>query len=554
MDSRSQSPCLAGLRKAVGDFLDLMDEVLSTDSQQLTSRVPQLHQRTKYMHFQPQETHSLLLEQLISKLEECKREVCTNLENKMFKQPSMTWQMSKTLEMIWEEKRALMKMKAECKDVIVMRAVLSTMQRQVKEKNEEIARLRRASIVQLWERERQKVLCEVLEREQALKEETEDKTAQWMELKEKLTKKLKGQEEEIQKLRLKEKMYAKSLSHLETRGLKEELKYLRQQLLLAEKDLRDSHSEILMQQQRTATYLKGLNTDLQKAAVKQSPGYYLSSEDFQYVCSQLEVLCRAARDGTLRTLPSGSPEALLTLPQVTFHPSLEDVPVLFQASTAPPENGRNLNGREVPEKHKGKSAVPVNRLASATAKKTKKGRRRSKAGPHQRSIDQSELRDPLSKSLTPPSCDPPSSSFPTDQDKLTNGDDKVKDDQSDSQEKGQMTAPKAVWGVVQNAKLKPDQKDSHLSTVSGFLDVELTRCHNQSFRDHEHFPSRKLHPVDSNKSDKLLLSSCCPFSTHLMCYSKCNVATCLGCVSKPNFNSNSFCSCRMNSKTGNSDI
>ncbi|XP_072329790.1 uncharacterized protein [Scyliorhinus torazame] len=475
MDSRSQPPCLAGLRKAMGDFLDLMDEALSTDSQQLTSRVPQLLQRTKYMHFHTQETHSLLLEQLISKLEECKRDVCKNLENKKFKQPSMTLQMSKTFAMIWEEKRALMKMKAECKDMIVMRAVLSTMQRQVKEKNEEIARLRRASIVQLWERERQKVLCEVLEREQALKEETEDKTAQWMELKEKLIKKLKAQEEEIQKLRLKEKIYPKSLSRLDNQGLKEELKSLRQQLLLTEKDLRDSHSEILMQQQRTAAFLKGLNTHLQKAAVKQSSGYYLPSEDFQYICSQLDVICRAVRDGTLRTLPSGSPEALLTLPQ--------DVPVLFQESPPPPENGRNQNDREVPEKHKGKSAVPVQRLASATAKKTKKGRRRSKAGPLQRSTDQSELRDPLRKSLTPQSCDPPASSFPTD--KLTNGGDKLKGDQSDSQEKGQMTVPKAVWGVVQNAKLNPDQKDSHLTTVSGFLDVELTRCHNQRFRDNE---------------------------------------------------------------------
>ncbi|GCC33466.1 hypothetical protein chiPu_0011935 [Chiloscyllium punctatum] len=70
-------------------------------------------------------------------------------------------------EMIWEEKRSLMKMKAECKDMSVMRAVLGTMQLQVKEKNEEIAR------------------------ERVLKEETQDQKVQWMELKEKLIKKLK---------------------------------------------------------------------------------------------------------------------------------------------------------------------------------------------------------------------------------------------------------------------------------------------------------------------------------------------------------------------------
>ncbi|XP_067898890.1 fibrinogen- and Ig-binding protein-like isoform X2 [Heterodontus francisci] len=481
MESGSQSPSLAGLRKAMGDFLDSLDGMLTTDSQQLTSKAPQLIHRMQSTHFQLQDTSSSIPEQLICKLEECKREIYKKLENRKFKDPSMTLQMSKTLERIWEEKRGLMKMKAECKDMIVMRAVLSTLQQQVKEKNEEIARLRRASIVQLWEREKQKVLCEALEREKALKEETEDKTAQWMEFKEKLMKKMKKllclqrQEEEIKKLRLKEKIYAKSLSRLETQELKEELKSLKQQLLLTEKELHESHCEILVLQKHTVAFLAGLKTDLQNVAVKQDSGYHLLSADFHRICSQLDVVCRAACDGSLTTRPVSSPE--------TYLAPAQDVPVLLKVSPSSLNNGQKPNDQEVPEKREGTSGV--NRSASATGKKVKKGRRRSKARPTQRSVNQSELAEPLASSLTPPSNDPPRPLCSSDQGKLTIGDDKPKDDQPEPQAKGQMTVPKAAVDGVQNVKLNPGQQYSHLRVVTGRLDIELAKCHNQSLRDDE---------------------------------------------------------------------
>ncbi|GCC33467.1 hypothetical protein chiPu_0011936 [Chiloscyllium punctatum] len=97
MDSRSESPGLAGLRKAVGDFLDSLDETLTTDSQQLPNKVPQLIQRMNYLHFQPTPGNSSLLDQLIKKLEECKREVCKHLEDTKLKGPSRTLHMSKVL-------------------------------------------------------------------------------------------------------------------------------------------------------------------------------------------------------------------------------------------------------------------------------------------------------------------------------------------------------------------------------------------------------------------------------------------------------------------------
>ncbi|XP_078057657.1 uncharacterized protein LOC144482685 [Mustelus asterias] len=292
-----------------------------------------------------------------------------------------------------------------------------------------------------------------------------------MELKEKLIKKMKGQEEEIQKLRLKEKIYAKSLSRLETQGLKKELKSLRQQLLVTEGDLHESGCEILRQQQQIAAFLTGISTDLQKAAVNQDSGYCLSSADFHHIRNQLDVICRALREGSL---PAGSAEGQITPPQ--------DVPVLLQVSTPPPENGHNLNDQVKREKHKGTSAVSANQSASATGKKVKKGRRRSKIRPIQRSGDQSELKGHRSQSVSPPSYGPPPSSFPTELGKPTNGDHKPKGDQSESRTKGQLTVPKAAWGVVQSSKLNPGQQDSRQGTETGLLDTQLAQCQFQSFR------------------------------------------------------------------------
>ncbi|XP_048397669.1 centrosomal protein of 128 kDa-like [Stegostoma tigrinum] len=434
MDSRSQSPGLEGVRKDIGDFLDSLDETLTTDSQQLPSKAPQLIQRMKYLHFQPQSSDSLLLEQLIKKLEECKREVCKHLEDIKFKGPSMTLQMRKVLEMIWEEKRALMKMKAECKDMSVMRAVLGTMQLQVKEKNEEIARLRRLSIVQLWEREKKKVVSEASERERVLKEETQDQKAQWMELKEKLIKKMKVQEEEIKKLRMKEKIYAKSLSHLETQNLKEELRFLKQQLLRTEEDLHKSQCEILRQQQHTTMFLTSLKTDLQNAAVRENTGYYLPSANFHHICSQLDIVVRAVHDGSLSLLPVDAPNR--GFPQVD--------PVWFQISAQSPRHEQMLNDQDDPEKLKGASNVSVSRSASASGKKAKKGRRKLKARLIQRSIHQSDLTELRTKSMTPPHDDAQFSSSPTDQGKQTTGD----ENQSNSEGKGQLAGPHDVKNGV----------------------------------------------------------------------------------------------------------
>ncbi|XP_043558525.1 uncharacterized protein LOC122556121 isoform X2 [Chiloscyllium plagiosum] len=434
MDSRSESPGLAGLRKAVGDFLDSLDETLTTDSQQLPNKAPQLIQRMNYLHFQPMPGNSSLLEQLIKKLEECKREVCKHLENTKLKGPSRTLHMSKVLEMIWEEKRSLMKMKAECKDISVMRAVLGTMQLQVKEKNEEIARLRRLSVVQLWEREKKKVMSEALERERVLKEETQDQKVQWMELKEKLIKKLKIQEEEIKKLRLKEKVFAKSLSHLETQDLKEELRSLKQQLLQTEKDLHKSQCEILRQQQLTTMFLTSLKTELQNAAIQQNVGYYVPSADFYHICNQLDIIVQATRDGSLSTLPADS--AIRRFPQ--------DVPVLFTESAPSPCHEQVLNDQEEPEKLKGMPNVSVNQTASATGKKAKKGRRRLKARLIHKTVNQTDLTESHTKSMTPPHDGLPFSSSSSDQGKPTTGD----ENQSNSKGKGQLSPPHDVRHVI----------------------------------------------------------------------------------------------------------
>ncbi|XP_067850977.1 uncharacterized protein [Heptranchias perlo] len=447
MDSGSQSASLAGLRKAVGDFLDLLDGLVTNEPHHLTSSAPQLIQRMQNTHFQSQDTSSLILQHLISKLEECKMEVCKKLESKKFKDPCMTLTMSKMLERVWEEKRGLLKMRAECKDMIVLRAVLNTAQRQVKEKNEEIARLRRASIVQLWEREKQKVLCEALEREQALKEETESKKARWMVLEEKLMKKMKGQEEEIKKLRLKEKIYAKSLSRLEKEELKEELKSLKHQVYLTEKNSQEAHHEILMQQKYTAAFLAGLKTNLENAAVKQDSGYCLGSADFHRFCGQLDLVRQAVQDGSLETLTTDLPEAHVALPQ--------EVSVLLPVSQLSPGNGQMPNNQEVPENREGTSVISVNQSASATGKKAKKGRRRSKVRPIQRPINQSESSEAPASPLTPLTPAPPSPSGPAEQRQLAIGGDKPQDDQSEPQAKGQVTAPETAGNGVGSVKINP---------------------------------------------------------------------------------------------------
>ncbi|XP_071798046.1 uncharacterized protein [Asterias amurensis] len=187
---------------------------------------------------------------------------------------------------------------------------------QLKEKQDIIAQLKRNGTVQLWEKEKTKLLEGSKQREENLTRELKELRETHEDMKERLQRRIKDLEGKVKLERMRDvvnKITPMSDAEAESESLK-------RQLYSKDVDLSRFEQEVVNQQRLTVGCIKGIQRDFRVMETRQE-GRKLRKDDLRKMNAILDAILQGAREGRLDILKADLPLHYIALPEdIIAHP------------------------------------------------------------------------------------------------------------------------------------------------------------------------------------------------------------------------------------------
>ncbi|XP_038050177.1 uncharacterized protein LOC119723545 isoform X1 [Patiria miniata] len=190
------------------------------------------------------------------------------------------------------------------------------LQQQLKEKQDIIAQLQRNGTVQLWEKEKAKLLEGSRQREENLTRELTQLRAAHEDMKDRLNRRIKDLEEKVRLERMKD-IVSKLASKDE---MEADVESLKRQLYTKEVDLARLDQELINQQRLIVGCIKGIQRDFRVMGERQE-GRRLRKDDMQKMNLILDAILTGAKEARLDITKADLPLHYIALPEdIVAHP------------------------------------------------------------------------------------------------------------------------------------------------------------------------------------------------------------------------------------------
>ncbi|XP_071838914.1 uncharacterized protein [Apostichopus japonicus] len=255
---------------------------------------------------QNDKTVSQILLEFVKVLDEIKVGLEESLKVRTTTDNKMRAELASIQEQLYEERQEKMELKWELQENSGEdesgRHSASFLQQRLKEKQDTIAELQRGSVLQLWEKERNRILETSAKREQELEKELEELKKTHEDMKERLLTRVKEIEDKSKMEKLKTDINQKTSKDDNQRHVED----LKRKLYMAERDLKKATNELLVQQRLIVGCVKGVRTDFSVIVERRQDGEF-REEDITKMNTILDAIYRGAVEGRLEITKADLP-------------------------------------------------------------------------------------------------------------------------------------------------------------------------------------------------------------------------------------------------------
>ncbi|XP_072034217.1 uncharacterized protein [Amphiura filiformis] len=256
---------------------------------------------------------------LTEKLDKIKDGLEMKIQSILYQEEEYKTEIRNLKQQLAEERHNIVEMKwkrqKDMEDASVDQLSKEILVQQLEEKRDLIAELQRSSTVQLWEKEKEKVLAKAKEREEQMKLEYAELKQTYDELRDRTTKRIKDLEDKVNMGKM--KTLGKLTPRTEWEADNENLK---RQIYMKHMDLTKIEQEIVKQQKLYAGCVKGIRRDFKIITERQESGK-IAAEDIRKLRAILESIFKGACDGRLEQTKADLPLHYFAVDEdITGHP------------------------------------------------------------------------------------------------------------------------------------------------------------------------------------------------------------------------------------------
>ncbi|XP_071489525.1 uncharacterized protein [Diadema antillarum] len=256
---------------------------------------------------------------LAEKVDDVKKGLDTRLKVTAKREENMIKEVKLLQEQLYDERQQNVELKWKAQEATenAGKYTVPVLQQQLKEKQEQIAQLQRNGTVQLWDKEKTKLMEASKKREEKLTKELEEMTTKYEDMKEKLTEKLRETEEKLKIQKMKDSLDKKIVNR---NDLELEVEGLKRKIYSMEKDIRRLEDEIINQQKLAVGCFKGIQKDFKILVDRQEEGKFkkIDAKRFKKI---LNAIYDGAKEGQLDITKADLPLHYIALPEdLTGHP------------------------------------------------------------------------------------------------------------------------------------------------------------------------------------------------------------------------------------------
>ncbi|XP_030838348.1 uncharacterized protein LOC588791 isoform X1 [Strongylocentrotus purpuratus] len=256
---------------------------------------------------------------LTERVDEVKKGLDTRLKVTAKREENMIKEVKLLQEQLYDERQQSVELKWKAQEATenAGKYTVPVLQKQLKEKQEEISQLKRNGTVQLWDKEKTKLMESSKQREEKLTKELADTQKRFEDMKQKLTEKLRESEEKLKIQKMKDVLDKKTINKNE---LELEIEGLKRKIYSKEKDVARIEEEIINQQRLAVGCFKGIQKDFKILCTRQEQNKYkkVDAKRFKKI---LNAICVGAKDGRLDITKADLPLQYIALPEdLTGHP------------------------------------------------------------------------------------------------------------------------------------------------------------------------------------------------------------------------------------------
>ncbi|XP_030838331.1 stress response protein NST1 [Strongylocentrotus purpuratus] len=250
---------------------------------------------------------------LTERMDEVKKGLDTRLKVTAKREENMIKEVKLLQEQLYDERQQSVELKWKAQEATenAGKYTVPVLQKQLKEKQEEISQLKRNGTVQLWDKEKTKLMESSKQREEKLTKELADTQKRFEDMKQKLTEKLRESEEKLKIQKMKDVLDKKTINKNE---LELEIEGLKRKIYSKEKDVARIEEEIINQQRLAVGCFKGIQKDFKILCTRQEQNKYkkVDAKRFKKI---LNAICIGAKDGRLDITKADLPLQYIALPE-----------------------------------------------------------------------------------------------------------------------------------------------------------------------------------------------------------------------------------------------
>lgn len=257
--------------------------------------------------------------ELADRVDDVKKGLDTRLKVTAKREENMIKEVKLLQEQLYEERQQSVELKWKAQEATenAGKFTVPVLQQQLKEKQDEIAQLKRNGTVQLWDKEKTKLMEGAKLREEKLTKELQETQKKYEDMKQKLTEKLKETEEKLKIQKMKDSFDKKINPR---NDLELELEGIKRKVYSKEKDIHGLEDEVINQQKLSVGCFKGIQRDFKILCDRQEEGIFrkVDAKRFKKI---LKAINEGAKEGRLDMTKADLPLHYIALPEdLTGHP------------------------------------------------------------------------------------------------------------------------------------------------------------------------------------------------------------------------------------------
>ncbi|XP_063966931.1 myosin-9-like isoform X1 [Lytechinus pictus] len=273
---------------------------------------------------------------LTERVDDVKKGLDTRLKVTAKREENMIKEVRLLQEQLYDERQQSVELKWKAQEATenAGKYTVPVLQQQLKEKQEEISQLKRNSTVQLWDKEKAKLIEGYKTREEKLTKELADTRKRFEDMKEKLTEKLRETEEKLKMQKMKDALDKKIINRNVSKSMESinssssernrrdnvagdlelEIEGLKRKIYSKEKDIARLEEEIINQQRLAVGCFKGIQKDFKILCTRQEQNKYkkVDSKRFRKI---LNAIFDGAKRGQLDITKADLPLQYIALPE-----------------------------------------------------------------------------------------------------------------------------------------------------------------------------------------------------------------------------------------------